>query len=320
MFFKKNRGVSLVGVTVALGIMGGISVAVMQMSQQSSKSVAKLKLNTDIVFSLSEINAILSDPEKCKLTFATLEPESIVGRVKLEGDTYVEVAGSRKYYISSSADGTGANGYGNSKFKIRSYKLEGNGADAFLNIQIERKAALSAEGASETIARRLNMYVEKSGDSVEMCRTLTDSYPDVWTRGTGSNIFYTDGNVGIGTQEPTEKLDVIGRIRATGKITAYKFFHNSDKRLKKNIEQINNPLEKILSLRGVTFDWRKSDKHDIGFIAQEVQQQIPEIVGYDSGYDILTLDYAKVVPFLVEAIKKQQIEIKALKNKLNNLQ
>ncbi|MBL7047732.1 MAG: tail fiber domain-containing protein [Candidatus Marinimicrobia bacterium] len=319
MFFKNNRGISLIGVTVALGIMGGISVAVMRMSKQSSQSVAKLKLNTDVVFSINEINAILSDPVKCKLTFDSDTPDSIVSRVAFDGTNYT--VASRKYYKTFSTEGDGASGYGVSKFKINSYQLEGEGSDAFLTLNIEKKASVHKTGGSTTFPRRLNMYVERDGGAITMCRTLTDSYPDVWGRKNDSaDIFYTDGNVGIGTNAPTVALEIIGDMKSTGKMTADQFHYTSDKRLKKNIVPLNNSLETILSLRGVTFDWRSSGQHDIGFIAQEVQEQIPEVVGHDSSRDIFTLDYAKVVPFLVEAIKRQQVEIKTLQNKLNNLQ
>jgi hypothetical protein len=61
-----------------------------------------------------------------------------------------------------------------------------------------------------------------------------------------------------------------------------------------------------MALNGVQFDWKSNGRHDIGFIAQEVKKQIPEIVNYNTKKDIYSVDYAKVVPFLVEAMKTQQ--------------
>ncbi|MBT7766325.1 MAG: tail fiber domain-containing protein, partial [Bdellovibrionales bacterium] len=129
---------------------------------------------------------------------------------------------------------------------------------------------------------------------------------------------YSGGNVGIETDDPSATLDVVGDIFASSSITAATFLYNSDRRLKKNVELINNPVQKILSLRGVTFDWRNNDKHDFGFIAQEVQELIPEIVRDDSNRGLLTVDYAKIIPILVEAIKRQQVEIDQLKKEINN--
>jgi hypothetical protein len=133
-------------------------------------------------------------------------------------------------------------------------------------------------------------------------------------------LIQPNGNVGIGTYTPTKTLDVVGDIQSSATMWATSFTYTSDKKLKKNIHPIDQSLEKVLALRGVYFDWKDNDKHDVGFIAQEVKKQIPEIVKYDSSREILTVDYAKVVPFLVEAIKKQQEEIKDLKKEIRKLQ
>jgi type II secretory pathway pseudopilin PulG len=151
--------------------------------------------------------------------------------------------------------------------------------------------------------------------------------PDNTNGNTVPFMIQPNGNVGIGTYTPTKKLDVVGDINASGIIYTTSLQYTSDKKLKKNIVQIDDALEKINSLRGVHFDWRENNKHDVGFVAQEVKKQIPEIVKYDPARDILTVDYAKIVPFLVEAIKKQQEalkyqekEIKELKNEIHKLQ
>ena len=57
----------------------------------------------------------------------------------------------------------------------------------------------------------------------------------------------------------------------------------------------------------------------VGMIAQEVQKKIPEIVRQGVNKEYLSVDYAKVVPFLIEAVKKQQDQIKKLKKEINNL-
>ena len=81
----------------------------------------------------------------------------------------------------------------------------------------------------------------------------------------------------------------------------------SDKKLKTNIKSIKDPLEKVLNLRGVYFDWKDkkkySDKKQIGFIAQEVEKVVPELV-IDNKY-IKTVCYPQAVSLLVEAIKEQ---------------
>ena len=124
-------------------------------------------------------------------------------------------------------------------------------------------------------------------------------------------------SLGIGTApDATYELKIEGDIAASGDIVAY---YTSDKRLKNNIEPIQNALDKVNELGGYTFDWneelQKARKgHDIGVIAQEVQSVLPEVVvERDNGY--LGVDYQKLVPVLIEAIKELSAKVKDLENK-----
>jgi hypothetical protein len=105
---------------------------------------------------------------------------------------------------------------------------------------------------------------------------------------------------------------ITGELTVTGDITA---FFTSDQRLKDNITPIENSLSKIESISGNTYDWNeKSGKegHDVGVIAQEVLEILPEAVTTrDNGY--LAVDYQKIVPLLVEAVKE-------LSSKVDNLE
>ena len=92
--------------------------------------------------------------------------------------------------------------------------------------------------------------------------------------------------------------------------------YTSDKKLKKNIISLKDPLSKILSLRGVTFEWKdktKGEETQYGFIAQEVEEIIPELV--TSG-ETKYLNYTGIIPVLIEAIKDQQKQIDELRSKL----
>jgi len=82
-----------------------------------------------------------------------------------------------------------------------------------------------------------------------------------------------------------------------------------------------NPLEKIKKLNGVYFDWKQSKKHDIGLIAEDVAQVIPEVVSYEQdGKNAVGLDYGRLVAVTIEAIKAQQEEIKELKQEIEKLE
>lgn len=131
-----------------------------------------------------------------------------------------------------------------------------------------------------------------------------------------------NGNVGIGTASPSEKLHVVGNICATGTIGAC-----SDLRYKTNLKTVSNALEKVLNLKGIYFNWKKDQYPDlnfeedrqIGFVAQELNEILPEVVsqGTDGFYSI---DYGKLTPLLVEAIKEQQQTIQSLEDKLEKLE
>ena len=116
------------------------------------------------------------------------------------------------------------------------------------------------------------------------------------------------GLVGINTTSPSTALQVNGTVTATT------FQSTSDINLKENIKTVNNSLNIVSQLRGVTFDWKNTHQASIGVIAQEVEQILPELV---SGGENKTVNYNGIIGILVEAIKEQEVRIEKLENKLN---
>lgn len=127
--------------------------------------------------------------------------------------------------------------------------------------------------------------------------------------------------IGVGTTPS----NVAGEIRTTGDITA---FFSSDIALKENITVIDHALEKINQLRGVKFDWRDSyiqnrggedgyfvRKNDVGVIAQDVEQVLPEIVAKKEN-GTLGVRYEKLVSLLIEAVKELDAKVKHLETEL----
>lgn len=99
----------------------------------------------------------------------------------------------------------------------------------------------------------------------------------------------------------------------------------SSRRWKNNVRVIENPLDKISQIRGVYFDWdaENGGHHDVGLIAEEVGRVLPEIVTYEeNGIDALGMDYSKLTPLLVEAVKAMRAEnfsaIKVLRAEKNS--
>ena len=112
-------------------------------------------------------------------------------------------------------------------------------------------------------------------------------------------------------------MDLTGSGVLTVKNDIVAYGSPSDKRLKENIKPIESALDKVSKLQGVTFDWKKSDsildiKEDIGFIAQDVQKVIPELVRENED-GMLSMRHQGIAPILLEAIKELKAEIEELK-------
>ena len=99
-------------------------------------------------------------------------------------------------------------------------------------------------------------------------------------------------------------------ITNSGTVTSATFLYSSDAALKEDIQTIENPLEKVQALRGVSYKWKDTGKKDIGLVADEVEEVLPELVVENEHKQ---MDYGHMIGLLVEAIKEQQKEIEALK-------
>lgn len=134
------------------------------------------------------------------------------------------------------------------------------------------------------------------------------------TTGNTKIDFYVNGNNEM-------RLEADGDLQVDGDVIAFSTAIASDERIKENIEQINNPIEKIKKIKGVTFDWRKTGKASGGIIAQDVQQVMPSIVkevnDLEMGTSHLTVDYNGIIGLLVETVKQQQKDIEILKSKID---
>jgi hypothetical protein len=140
--------------------------------------------------------------------------------------------------------------------------------------------------------------------------TMWHSVPTSSFSGVPTNFKWYAGTTNIAT------LTGIGTFSTIGDVIA---FASSDKNLKDNITPISNPIEKIQKIGGYEFDWNNKqdvyEGHDIGVIAQEIEEVLPELViTRDNGYK--AVKYEKIVALLIEAIKDQQKQIDDLKSKI----
>jgi hypothetical protein len=109
-------------------------------------------------------------------------------------------------------------------------------------------------------------------------------------------------NAGIGRPHAPRRPWAVGHGVSTS------WCSHSDERLKKNITEIEDALDKVMRLRGVYFEWMDTSNHpegrQIGLIGQEVKDVVPEVVDMKDGYYQIT--YANLVALLVQAMKEQQ--------------
>jgi len=113
----------------------------------------------------------------------------------------------------------------------------------------------------------------------------------------------------------TERLEVKNsspHVLVTGDLNS-----TSDARLKENVEPITNALSDVTQLEGVSFDWKDTGTRGHGFIAQQVEPILPDVVQTDEETGIKSINYVGMIGHLVEAIKEQQEQIDALKKQLN---
>ena len=145
-------------------------------------------------------------------------------------------------------------------------------------------------------------------------------------------FLYTGDTIGFSTGGDEDfRMAGGGTFHAEGDIIAFSSTISSDRRLKENIEPLEYGLDDLLKIIPVSFDWRLDNRgYDIGLIAQEILEIIPEIVethptiGYTKKYletnyptettDRYTVDYAKLSVIIINAIKELKKEIEELKN------
>ena len=104
-----------------------------------------------------------------------------------------------------------------------------------------------------------------------------------------------------------------GHVIVPGELAAGSIVEASSIQYKENITQIESPLEKISKLRGVEFDYKNTNEHSIGMIAEEVNDIFPELVAKDDKGDITAMSYTRMTAVLLEAVKELTQEVRELK-------
>jgi hypothetical protein len=157
--------------------------------------------------------------------------------------------------------------------------------------------------------------------------TVTGTYPSFTIDGGSTSPNEIFGGItystGLSYSSKHQQLnftgEVFGDLNVSGDICAFDTSITSDRQFKDNIELIIDPVDTVKSLRGVTFDWNEQSGksgHDVGVIAQEVEEILPEVVKTDENTGVKSVAYHKLVPLLIEAVKSLSSEIEVLKKEL----
>ena len=247
------------------------------------------KVNAD---SIADGTIIATDIADGTITLAKLQSGLLPPAISNSAASYANAA------FATANTGTASGSYANSAFLV---------ANTPSNVA---NSAASYANSGFATANSAGAYANSSFSKANNALTAAAN--------TTTNVQF--GSFGVGTAAS----GTTGEIRATNNITAY---YSSDKRYKKNVINIQNPLEKLQQINGVEFDWTEEymslhggedgyfiREHDIGVIAQEIEAILPEIVATrEDGYK--AVKYDRIVALLIEAIKELKSQIDELKNK-----
>jgi hypothetical protein len=135
-------------------------------------------------------------------------------------------------------------------------------------------------------------------------RTDATAYPVVWASGSPS---------------PMYSCNAVTITSSTGTLTATSLTETSSKRYKENIIDLHNSLEKVLAMRGVAYNRKGSSETEIGLIAEEVVEVVPEIINFTEDGEPDSVSYGRVTALLIESIKEQQKQIERQQKQIDDL-
>ena len=231
------------------------------------------------------------------------------------------------YHLGNDCMGIGTSST-NSGYSVYSNKghfvnLSGSNVSGFYNYHsggISSGAVVNAFTAEWTTYGASFNIVYKQGElsPSDMCHIYNQGgfYMKIFD-GSSNRFHRWDDNGAVSINSSSQgsyTFNVTGDIYATADVIAF-----SDARVKEDVRTVENALDKVTKLRGVTYIKKDEDnkKRKMGVIAQEVLEVLPEVVHEDNdGY--YGVSYGNIVGVLIEAIKEQQKQIDELKQELKN--
>ena len=202
-------------------------------------------------------------------------------------------AGTQIYYDNSEKFATVSGGV----------KVTGNieNASGDMTVDVAGDIIFDADGGT--------IFFKDGGTEMGQINLDNSGYFDMYTSVQDADFRIRGNDGGSTITALTIDMSAAGAATFNDNVTAY-----SDERLKDNIKTIENGLDKVEQLRGVTYT--RNERENIGVIAQEVEKILPEIVlTADDEMGTKSVDYGRLTAVLIEAVKDLSARVKELENK-----
>lgn len=231
------------------------------------------------------------------------------------GDTYH--AGAEVAHADTSTTSTNVDVLGDNSTNFTRYLLFASSSSGSTRARTDTSLTYNPSTNKLIVGRTQCQLIYSNNYNFWLENTFWNNIGGIHLASSGNTYAFikydSSSNVGFSTKDISHnwlfKCDASGNVTATGDVTAY-----SDRSLKTNIQPIEEALNKVDQINGVTFERIDIDQgvRHAGVIAQDVQKVLPEVVREDDDGK-LTVSYGNIVGLLVEAIKELRQEVKELK-------
>lgn len=327
---NRQSGFTLIEIMVAGALLAGLALAGAKLMETQTKSMKTVEVRSEYNAVITDIRSLLAVQETCTATFLGLSPNAgatVPQHIRVSTPSNPTVI--TRY--QANPDWRAGNAYGNGAVRILSYRLvapdPGDPQVPGIPAAAPTPPATTKTGAAnlimrfhfgegrtvgaETIERRIriNYEITHPGNTIVKCTSAGSVGLDaryVWTVG-GSN------------GEMTGDLTMRNSSRII--LQAGSELHmQSDRRLKSQITPIKESLAKLRKIRPVSYNWNETGSKDYGVIAQDLQKIFPDLVHTHGPEKVLTVNYLKLTPFLLQGLQEMDKENQELKNMVNQMQ
>ena len=356
---SNQRAFSLLEVVIVAGLMSVLSLGLTRIVVNQTKVVKTTESKLEVINAVDSIRALLADRENCWATFRITGhgsgggqiPQGVFDPNKINPASVTEIKNKHgvKFFPVKTK-------LGSTTSYIEHYSLESKtnispgttGISEFF-ISFHRGKAVFG---GEKLRRKINLFVvsDNNGRMVDcsskasnfeasasyMCNTLGGNF-DVNGRGLrgdcaslilNGDTALEEDLVVVGEATIKSGLGVTGQSFLNGKLTmngdvelfdGHSFITLSDRRLKYAVSDLDSTLPKIEGMRPVAFHWKRNDRRDIGFIAQELGLLYPDLVSQTEDSH-LAVKYSQLAVVAIKGLQELAQKVRQLEERLQNLQ